>query len=50
MGRYSPVTWCAGRLPAGIRVVSPEELVWRIRMKHDAPQTRKLMSRLQGRF
>jgi hypothetical protein len=40
---YSPVTWCAERLPAGIRVVSPEELVWRIRMQHDPAQTRKLM-------
>jgi hypothetical protein len=44
---YSPVTWCAERLPAGIRVVSPEELVWRIRMKHDPSQTEKLMSQFQ---
>jgi hypothetical protein len=43
---YSPVTWCAERLPASIRVVSPEELVWRIRMKHDPPQTKKLMGQL----
>lgn len=40
---YSPVTWCAGRLPASVRVVSPEELVWRIRMKHDPSQTKKLI-------
>jgi len=33
---YSPVIWCAERLPTSIRVVSPEELVWRIRMKHDS--------------
>ncbi|HEX4121341.1 MAG TPA: hypothetical protein VH619_12040 [Verrucomicrobiae bacterium] len=44
---YSPVTWCAERLPASIRVVSPEELVWRIRMKHDPSQTKKLISRFQ---
>ncbi len=45
---YSPVTWCAERLPAGIRVVSPEELVWRIRMKHDPLQTKKLMGQFHG--
>ncbi len=44
---YSPVIWCAERLPAGIRVVSPEELVWRIRMKHDPSQTKKLISQFQ---
>jgi hypothetical protein len=41
---YSPVIWCAERLPASVRVVSPEELVWRIRMQHDPSQTRKLIS------
>jgi len=41
---YSPVIWCAERLPASVRVVSPEELVWRIRMQHDPFQTRKLIS------
>jgi hypothetical protein len=40
---YAPVLWCAARLPADIRVVGPEELVWRIRMKHDPKQTRKLI-------
>ncbi len=44
---YTPVVWCADRLPSGIRVVSPEELVWRIRMKHDPSQTRKLISQFQ---
>jgi hypothetical protein len=38
---YTPVTWCAARLPSNIRTVSPEELIWRIRMKHDPEQTRK---------
>ncbi len=41
---YSPVTWCAERLPAGIRVISPEELAWRIRMRHDPAQTKSFMS------
>jgi hypothetical protein len=44
---YSPATWCAERLPASIRVVSPEELVWRIRMKHDASQTKRLISQFR---
>ena len=44
---YAPVTWCAERLPGSIRVVSPEELVWRIRMKHDPTQTRKMISQFQ---
>jgi len=41
---YSPVTWCAARLPKNIRVVSPEEMLWRLRMKHDPPQTKQFMS------
>ena len=44
---YSPVTWCAERLPASIRVIGPEELVWRIRMKHDPVQTKKLIGQFQ---
>ena len=42
-GAFAPVTWCAGRLPPSIRTVSPEELVWRIRRKHNAEQTSKLV-------
>jgi len=37
---YSPVTWCAERLPESVRVVAPEELLWRIRWKHDPAQTK----------
>jgi hypothetical protein len=37
---YSPVTWCAERLQPGIRVISPEEMVWRIRMHHDPMRTK----------
>lgn len=36
---YAPATWCAERLPRDIRVVCPEELLWRLRMRHDAGQT-----------
>ena len=42
---YSPVTWCAERLPSNIRVVSPEELVWRVRMGHNPVETKALLSR-----
>jgi hypothetical protein len=41
---YSPATWCAERLPADVHVVSPEDLVWRIRMKHNPAQTKKLIA------
>jgi GxGYxYP putative glycoside hydrolase C-terminal domain/GxGYxY sequence motif in domain of unknown function N-terminal len=38
---YTPATWCAERLPESVRVVHPEELLWRIRDKHNRAQTRK---------
>lgn len=44
---YSPALWCAQRLPPNIRVISPEELAWRIRMQHNPAQTKKLISRSQ---
>jgi hypothetical protein len=40
---YTPSIWCAERLPANIRTVGPEELIWRIRMKHNPEQTKKLI-------
>jgi len=40
---YAPAAWCARRLPSNIRTVSPEELLWRIRMEHNPEQTRKLV-------
>jgi hypothetical protein len=40
---YSPAVWCAERLPANIRVISPEEMVWRVRMQHDPSQTKELI-------
>ncbi len=42
---YTPVVWCAERLPKDIRVVSPEELVWRIRMKHNPEQTKQVLAK-----
>lgn len=44
---YSPVVWCAERLPANVRVVSPEELIWRIRMQHDPAQTEQFMTQFR---
>jgi hypothetical protein len=41
---YTPVTWCVERLPSHVRVVRPEELIWRIRMKHNAQETRALIA------
>ena len=38
---YTPLTWCAERLPADVRVLDPEELAWRLRMRRDPAQTRK---------
>lgn len=40
---YTPALWCANRLPATIRVVSPEEMIWRIRHEHDAEATKRLL-------
>ncbi|MCX7018089.1 MAG: GxGYxYP family putative glycoside hydrolase [Candidatus Sumerlaeota bacterium] len=39
---YTPAVWCAERLPDNVKVISPEELVWRIRMKKNPDQTTKL--------
>jgi hypothetical protein len=39
---YGPAMWCAERL-SNIRTIGPEELIWRIRMKHDPEQTKKLV-------
>ncbi len=40
---YAPVLWCAARLPSDIRTVGPEELIWRIRMKHKPEETKRLI-------
>jgi len=43
---YEPVTWCAARLPQNVRSMTPEELLWRIRMKHNPQETKKLINSL----
>lgn len=40
---YNAALWCADRLPASVHVVSPEEMAWRIRMKHDRDVTTRLL-------
>ncbi|WP_010585359.1 GxGYxYP domain-containing protein [Schlesneria paludicola] len=44
---YTPVTWCVQRLPKNIAVVGPEELVWRLRMKHDPETTKRLFGEIK---
>jgi hypothetical protein len=41
---YTPIIWCAERLPANIRVITPEELIWRIRMQHNPAQTKQFIT------
>ncbi len=43
---YLPAVWCAERLPDTIRIVSPEEMAWRIRMKHNPEETKKVIAEL----
>lgn len=38
-----PTKWCIEQLDEKIKVVSPEELLWRIRMKHNKAQTSELI-------
>ena len=40
----TPVSWCVGRLSPQVKVVSPEELIWRLRMEHNPDETRKLLN------
>ena len=42
---YEPALWCSERLPPEVHTVTPEELVWRIRMEHDAVGTRQLLEK-----
>ncbi len=46
---YDPAVWCAERLPPDVRVVGPDEMVWRLRMEHDAAATKKLMAEFGSR-
>ena len=45
----TPTKWCIDRLPSTIRVISPEEMVWRVRMQHDPNQTRKELENVRSR-
>jgi len=42
-----PTLWCAERLRRDIRVVCPEELLWRIRLRHHPETTRAAIARLR---
>lgn len=39
----APTYWCVKRLDPSIRVVTPDELIWRIRMTHRPAQTRAVL-------
>lgn len=41
----APVRWCIDRLDEKIKIISPEELLWRIRMKHNKAQTLQAISK-----
>jgi hypothetical protein len=43
-----PVQWCIDRLDKRVKVVSPEELLWRIRMEHNPSQTMKIIKNLRS--
>jgi len=39
----TPTKWCVQQLDPDIRVVTPEELLWKIRMAHRPEQTKKIL-------
>jgi len=43
----TPTRWCVDRLSDQVRVVTPEELLWRIRMQHNPGQTRACIEALK---
>lgn len=43
------VAWCADRIAPATRIVSLEELLWRIRMRHDPATTRRLIEKTTNR-
>ncbi|MCC8171494.1 MAG: hypothetical protein LIP00_06850 [Parabacteroides sp.] len=45
----TPVWWCRERLDTVIRVVSVEELLWRLRMERDKPATERVVKSLSQR-
>ncbi len=43
----TPIQWCVDRLDKSITVVSPEEMIWRIRMNHNPAQTKQAIKELK---
>lgn len=43
-GGMKPVKWCINLLDEKIKIVSPEELLWRIRMKHNKKETHNVIN------
>ena len=39
-----PVEWCVERLRPNVKAVTPEELLWRVRMAHHPDQTRRVLA------
>ncbi|ARN55768.1 GxGYxYP domain-containing protein [Sedimentisphaera salicampi] len=44
----TPTKWCVDELDRDVNVVSPEELLWRIRMNHNPAQTKEVIDELTG--
>ncbi len=41
----TPTLWCVERLDPSVKVVSPEELLWRMHMAHSPKQTQRLIKK-----
>lgn len=44
----TPVKWCIEQIKPKTMVVSPEELIWRIRMDHNPAQTKRAIAAFKG--
>lgn len=44
-GGLKPVKWCIDGFNEKIKVVSPEELLWRLRMKHNPEETLRIINK-----
>lgn len=42
---FEPIEWCQERLTEKAKVMTPEELIWRLRMQHNSEQTKAAMER-----
>ena len=43
----TPTKWCVDRIDPSVKVVTPEELVWRIRLRDRPEQTRAIVEALR---